>query len=103
MTVTNDERREVAAKLRGECFSVNFAFDCLLSATLGEKKCDVDDCENCRETIINRLAALIEPEPERTCRWEHIEGTWFMSECGKRYDRVVPDNYCPNCGARVID
>lgn len=39
--------------------------------------------------------------PERTCRWEHIEGTWFMSECGKRYDRVVPDNYCPNCGAKV--
>lgn len=38
---------------------------------------------------------------ERTCRWKHIEGTWFMSECGERYDCIVPDNFCPNCGARV--
>ena len=40
---------------------------------------------------------------ERTCKWKHIEGTWFRSECGKRYDCVVPDNYCPNCGAKVAD
>lgn len=40
---------------------------------------------------------------ERTCRYKHIEGTWYMSECGKRYDYIVPPNYCPNCGAKVVE
>ena len=39
---------------------------------------------------------------ERTCRFEHIEGTWYKTACGERYDGVVPPNYCPNCGAKVI-
>ena len=40
---------------------------------------------------------------ERTCRYEHIEGTWYKTSCGKRYDGVVPPNYCPNCGAKVVE
>lgn len=39
---------------------------------------------------------------ERTCRYEHIEGTWYKTSCGKRYDGVVPPNYCPDCGAKVV-
>ena len=39
---------------------------------------------------------------ERTCRYEHIEGTWYKTSCGERYDGVVPPNYCPNCGAKVV-
>ena len=38
---------------------------------------------------------------ERTCRYEHIEGTWYKTSCGERYDGVVPPNYCPNCGGKV--
>ena len=52
---------------------------------------------------LERAAEAWNRRAERTCRWKHIEGTWFMSECGERYDRVIPDNYCPNCGAKVID
>lgn len=41
--------------------------------------------------------------PERTCRWELVEGTLFATECGEAFHRVVPDDYCPNCGAKVVD
>ena len=51
---------------------------------------------------VMHLADLIDPEPERTCRYEHIEGTWYKTSCGERYDGVVPPNYCPNCGAEVV-
>lgn len=40
---------------------------------------------------------------KRTCRYEHIEGTWYKTSCGERYDGVVPPNYCPNCGAKVVE
>ena len=39
---------------------------------------------------------------ERTCRWELVEGTLFATECGEAFHRVVPDDYCPNCGAKVM-
>lgn len=90
---TTDERREVAARLREEgnlrAFAeiVGFSWE--------------DESDWLWHDVAVKYAELIEPEPERTCRWKHIEGTWFMSECGKRYDCVIPDNFCPNCGARV--
>ena len=66
-------------------------------------------CDNCKSAFENERAnngkELIEAwntRAEHTCRWKHVEGTWFMSECGERYDRVIPDNYCPNCGAKVV-
>lgn len=40
---------------------------------------------------------------ERTCRWELVEGTLFATECEEAFHWVVPDDYCPNCGARVIE
>lgn len=40
---------------------------------------------------------------ERTCRWELVEGTLFATECGEAFHRIVPDDYCPNCGAKVVD
>lgn len=97
---TNDERREVAKELRYTAshslngYSFQRAVEGIAFGALGDRPW--------RETL-TRLADLIEPEPERTCRWKHIEGTWFMSECGKRYDCVMPDNYCPNCGAKVVE
>ena len=95
---TNDERREVAARLRNyENLRESFRESpiCAFLDALGVEYLDW-------KGVCNRLAELIEPEPERTCLWKHIEGTWFMSECGERYDRVIPDNYCPNCGSKVI-
>ena len=40
---------------------------------------------------------------KRTCRYKHIEGTWFVGECGERYNGVIAPNYCSNCGAEVVE
>lgn len=98
---SNEERREVAARLRNyEGLRESFRESpiCAFINALGfGGYLDWKD-------ICNRLADLIEPEPEpeRTCRYKHIEGTWYKTSCGERYDGVVPPNYCPNCGAKVI-
>ena len=97
---TDVERREVAARLRNwESFRETFRESPICAAL------DVLNVEGYLDWrgVCELLADLIEPEPERTCRWKHIEGTWFISECGERYDRVIPDNYCPNCGAKVVN
>lgn len=86
---TNEERREIAARLR--------------------------DYKNPREHfmestilayIYNRLADLIEPEPERTCRFRN-DGRgilWCDAEgCDYDMDDYFPiPNYCPNCGSKVV-
>lgn len=96
---TNEERREVAARLQNwESLRETFMESPICAALY---VLNVEGYLDWRG-VCELLADLIEPEPERTCRWKHIEGTWFMSECGERYDRVMPDNYCPNCGAKVI-
>lgn len=101
MPTNNEERRQVAARLRRVSGAPEWATTaCFIAECLGEHDYPL---WNDSKPLFNRLADLIEPEPERTCRWKHIEGTWFMSECGKRYDRVIPDNYCSNCGARVVE
>lgn len=50
--------------------------------------------------------------PERTCRIEHVKGgamydVWRCSACGYEYAESVSEtsivqNYCPNCGSRVV-
>lgn len=42
---------------------------------------------------------------ERTCRNTQNDFDFMCSECGKCVDngRVMRFNYCPNCGARVVD
>lgn len=98
---TDDERREVARRLRDNA---------------GQKPGWVipwavfnDAYEHEGAELINRLADLIEPE-ERTCRmrdtsWDDGQCTWgcICSECGARHEhnRGKWLNYCPNCGARV--
>ena len=98
--ISNEERREVAARLRNyddlrESFRESPI--CAFLDALGVEYLDW-------KGVCSRLSDLIEPEPEpeSTCRYEHIEGTWYKTSCGERYDGVVPPNYCPNCGAKVI-
>lgn len=112
MAISNDERREVAARLRdmanrrglygGDVFFAN-----LIDALSMERRTSVGE-------ILERLADLIEPE-DRTCRIEPIKsGTRYLVSkytcCG--YELVdsltdphasnIPEGYCPSCGARVI-
>lgn len=100
--ISNDERREVAARLREQkpwdiCTEYEYCIGSLCDAVF-EDEGDLNDMFILQKV----LAELIEQEPERTCRFEHIEGTWYKTSCGERYDGVIPPNYCPNCGAKVI-
>lgn len=96
---TNDERREVAARLREpypRFTNLADAFGLTAPVPIHELR--------------YHLADLIEPE-ERTCRmrdtgWDDGQCTWgcICSECGARHEheRGAWMNFCPNCGARVV-
>lgn len=64
-----------------------------------------------RSIIAGRLADLIEPEPERTCRMEYAGevppsvkySCYFCSECGSPIYNDMEPSYCPYCGAKVVD
>ena len=108
MMATNEERREVAARLRE--LDVHWwdkredEVD-LLETAIG---CDVgQDWQD--QYWWERLADLIEPEQERTCNVEQIpympgcyEGYW-CSVCHCIEFESDEPNYCPNCGAKVVD
>ena len=114
---TNDERREVAARLRRLSghreVDKEFVHEAL-GLYMGE-------CVDGYDPVsVSKLADLIEPE-ERTCR--NTAGKPFAgyrmfscSECGAYLEvdggadanlfaggeRPMP-RYCPNCGAKVVD
>lgn len=102
--VTNDERRDVASRLRfnaGTTPHMNTSDDFareVFMASMNEVIGDYQDA-------INRLADLIEPEPERTCRDNSPMSYKFTcSKCHSSY-RFGSEHkvwYCPYCGAKVI-
>ena len=94
MTITNEERHEVAARLRD--------FDGFGYPSWKD--------------LCNLIADFIEPEPERTCHMVQTigydyqfgyAGTEYVTElsCGHKYVDSYGDepNYCPWCGARVVE
>lgn len=113
---TNEERREVAARLRNMadsryCDTKNTLV--LASALLAVSGVDAES--GTAEDIMRRLADLIEPE-ERTCTFsvyqtgdEHFP---TCSACGYEAAREECDDYvgvvyyekrhCPHCGAKVV-
>lgn len=108
MKPTDEERREVAQKLRNMCCcGCRYAeqFYELLKETVMSSW----DFHEYRD-VAERLADLIEPAPERTCRPTHDRGRWECDECGCviepgfypqfRGNGVL--HYCPNCGAKVV-
>lgn len=90
--VTNDERRETAARLRGlaaedledgEFYDCGEVEDALDLATDDGYWYEVDG--------VRRLADLLEPEPERTCTMDKSEFADFAPEYEGLYS-------CPKCG-----
>lgn len=116
---TNEERREVAARLREHARTVRCVSQaCVLNYCIGEDECGnygVEGCEGCFIKSLNRLADLIEPEPERTCHMTKygpeyvLAGWWACSECGPVYPPCNEEiaawalQKCPRCGAKVVE
>lgn len=97
MTSTSDERREVAWRLRsevseGEC--IDFAVFRIAHDVLG-----VDDATGARAARI--LADLIDP----TCHFfPTFNGGFGCDRCYTWIQSMkTKPNYCPICGARVVD
>ena len=119
--VTDDERRAAANTIR----RYNRQANCMYLIKYAACKGDLDASES---AFLNRLADLIEPEPERTCmvvtdkntvsQTQEVH-TKYCSECSYVFGREqhrqllpgldeefvlyavqIPD-YCPGCGAKV--
>jgi rubrerythrin len=104
---TNDERREVAARLRA-IDDTEWTHPREELRALDEALGTAQGMPYALQTTWERFADLIEPEPERTCRpkeWlSFLSGTdcpaWECSECGDLFEAYA--NYCSNCGAKVV-
>lgn len=128
--VTDDERREVAARLRyvAEHGAPEWETTaCCIAECIGE---DDYPLWSGSGLLFSKLADLIEPEPKRTCRVVTDKNavsqtqevhTKHCSECSYVFGREqhgqllpgldeefvlhavqIPD-YCPNCGAKVVE
>ena len=108
---TNEERREVAARLRNwESFRETFRESPICAAL------DVLNVEGYLDWrgVCELLADLIEPEPERTCKMELVKrgpiySVYRFSCCGYEHSEndtdggatELPGTRCPKCGAVV--
>lgn len=100
---TNEERREIAAKLHA-IDRENFA------SSYSEEFETIENIlgiyEDYDKFIWHVIADLIEPEPERTCKRRKFYdggGTWYegCSKCRNPLDER--DLFCSKCGAKVVD
>ena len=103
---TNDERRDVAARLRE--LDTSRLYDGMDEVCALEDACGCDVGQDSQDMELkDRLAELIEPEPERTCHFRN-DGHGIMwcdtQGCDYDMDEYFPiPNYCPSCGAKVME
>ena len=107
---TNEERREVAARLLNcASLSIPSPIPFYLKKTVHDNYPHWITYSD--SSTLERLASLIEPEPERTCEFEPpISGKKRCKRCGAfiSYNAVwdcfgiIPARFCPNCGAKVV-
>lgn len=96
--VANDERRDVARRLRGARYGWH-SWERALYDALGV------NTETAGLDMLGRLSDLIEPEPERTCRdTSPLVYKFTCSECHSSYRFGCEHGvwYCPFCGAKVV-
>lgn len=106
---TNDERREVAARLRDMAPGSDWPNFVAEACGMDVSKMS-NNFHTFTEQLCQRIADLIEPEPERTCRDEGSSETFRCTRCVTfiRRDAVTdgfrpnPIRYCPCCGAKVV-
>lgn len=101
--VTNEERREIASRLRAMPEdSDDYDLSCALT---GRKIWPLN-----HEQMGEFIADLIDPDQERTCKFVpsgEVDEVRYeqCSHCGADYELKVVRaffNYCPNCGARIV-
>lgn len=107
--MTDEERREVAARLRDMAPGSDWPNYVAEACGMDVSKMS-NNFHTFTEQLCQRIAELIEPE-DRTCRmhdarWDDGQCTWgcICSECGAKHEHERGGwmNFCPNCGARVI-
>ena len=99
--MTNDERREVAARLREDASCSESSPRDVVESYLGIEYDGADVLEESytSESLLH-IADLIDP----TCRVvipNEMNGECFCSECGALLGEYGYTAYCPCCGARV--
>ena len=109
---TDDERRVVAAKLRRLANEHGGVVSDLVARHLGLVPHERYIARSVYTSdSVSHLADLIGPEPERTCRLVETDHDYETSYRCTGCKRVVwvdykgnpKPNYCPNCGARVVE
>lgn len=120
---TNEERRKVARCLRGDPMDTMIPHRKGRNHGMGlHEAADRfwDLCDRIKKageydiafSSASVLAYLIEPEPERTCKDVEGGNLFRCSKCGCELMRIADGwkplymgdvNYCPNCGARVVE
>ena len=112
---TNDERRDVAARLRE--LDTSRLYDGMDEVCALEDACGCDVGQDWQDMELkDRLADLIELEPERTCKMELVKrgpiySVWRFSCCGYEHSEnrtdggatELPGTRCPKCGTVVDD
>ena len=127
MSCSDERRREVAQKLRGLERPIFFSENNPLNVYNKMYDCIREDGEQFHTAgeIWDRLADLIEPQPERTCHnvseygknttYEYTTFDFKCSECGAEVnademglspimidEENITLSYCPHCGAKVV-
>lgn len=119
------ERREVARRLEEYASGLPSTCTYLVHDWISVLEyCGVHLDSATRREQVERIADLIEPEPERTCQivsafdTDELEDVqdliasspedtlaYMCKSCGFdfRYERGLYPNYCPNCGARMLN
>lgn len=107
MTCTNDERREVAERLREQAYE---GYGVNLESMLYALGLDSDDEGRGDEYVFEMLADLIDPIPACHAEQDYDRDLrirvrwWKCNGCGEHfvYERGFAPRFCPECGARLV-
>lgn len=103
MAISDTERREVASKLRG----LDEHIDGVPSMCTKQQH-DAMALRAIRAVVgkgdvFHLLADLIDRPTCRKLIPDEMEGYVFCSNCGAEIGEYGVPNYCPSCGAKVVD
>lgn len=98
--ISDDERREVAKRLRVYSHDFDLSdsdpFRYVSKAVFG-------DVLHTYCSVFARLADLIDRPTCRKLIPDEMEGLVFCSNCGAEIGEYGVPNYCHNCGAKVVE